>query len=74
MKKISPGVCTFEDLSEVLSRGSKNEFEIRRRMRLNHKHDLSDSILIDSDNVSLISKLTLRPQIHALRFIKKIVS
>ena len=40
-------------------------------MRPNHKHDLSCSFLIDSDNVSLITKLQLGPKIMGLRFKKK---
>ena len=62
---------TFNDLSEVLSRSFKTEFEIRNRLRLDYKNDKSDSLLIDSDNVSLITKLTLRPDIKALRFDEK---
>ena len=69
--KIPPGVYTFKDLSIVLSRGFKNGFQIRGRMRPNHEHDLSDSIIIDSDNVSLITKLKLGPRIMVLRFVKK---
>ena len=69
--KIPPGAYTFKDLSIVLSRGFIIEFEIRGRMRPNHKHDLSDSIIIDSDNVSLITKLRLGPHIMVLRFDKK---
>ena len=49
---------------------SKNELVIRK-LRPNHRHDKSDSILIDSDNVSLMTKLTLRPEINALRFDEK---
>ena len=56
--KISPAVYTFKDLSEVLSRSFKTEFEIRNRQRSDHKYDKSDSILIDGDNVSSITKLT----------------
>ena len=40
-------------------------------MRPNHKHDLSSSIIIDSDNVSLIANLRLGPQIMFFRFDKK---
>ena len=69
--KISRGVYTFEDLSEVLSRGFKKEFEFIGRIRPNHKYDRSDSIVIESDNVTLINKLNVNPQIHALRFDKK---
>ena len=69
--KIPPGAYTFKDLSIVLSRGFIIEYEIRGRMRPNPKHDLSDSIIIDSDNVSLINKLRLGPQIMVLRFDQK---
>ena len=47
------------------------EFETRRRIRPNHKDDLFDSIIIDSEIVSLIIKLRLGPQIMVLRFDKK---
>ena len=40
-------------------------------MQPNHKHDKSDSIIIDSDKVSLITKLRLGPQIMVSRFDKK---
>ena len=40
-------------------------------MRPNHKHDLYDSNIIGSDNVSLITKLRLGPQIMVLRYDKK---
>ena len=66
--KCPPGAYTFKDLSIVLSRGFNNEIEIRGRMRPNHKHDISDSIIIDSDNVSLITNWRLGPQIMVLRF------
>ena len=36
--KIPPGAYTFEDLSILLSRGFIIDFEIRRRMRPNHKN------------------------------------
>ena len=69
--KISPGAYKFKDLSEVLSRGFEDDFEITGRMRPNHEYDKSDSIIIDSGNVSLITKLKLSPRIHALSFDKK---
>ena len=47
--KTPPGAHTFNDLSSVPLKGFNNEFEIRGRMRPNHKHDLSDSLIIDSD-------------------------
>ena len=69
--KISPGVYTFKDPAEVLSRGFKNEFEIRGRRRTKHKTVRSDSYIIEIDNVPFITKLNVNPQIHALRFDKK---
>ena len=68
--KVPPGSFTSKDLSSVLSRGFNNEFDFRGQMRPNHKHDLFDSFIIDSDNVSLITKLKLGPQIMVLRFDK----
>ena len=69
--KAFPGVYTFKDLSEIVSRGLKKEFEIRERMRPNPKKVRSDSFIIESDNVTLIKKLNVNPevpQVHALRF------
>ena len=71
--KIPPAAHIFKDLSEVLSRGLKNEFEIRGRKRANHNYDSHDSFVIASDNVTFITKLDLRPDIKVLRFDKKIV-
>ena len=64
------GVYTFKDLSEVLSRGFKNEFEVRG-LQPYHKHDRSDSIVIEIDNITLIIKLILRYQINILMFDNK---
>ena len=72
--EIPLGNYTFEDLSEVISRGFINEFEIRGRIRPNHKYDRSDLIIIESDSVSLITTLSANPQIHGLRFDKKSVN
>ena len=69
--KIPPGVYTFKDLSLVPSRCFKNEFAIRGRMRPNFKYDSHDSIIIASDNVTLITKIDLRPDIKVLRFDRK---
>ena len=66
--KNSSGAYTFEKLAEVLSRGFRKEFEVRNGLGLDHRFDKSDSILIDGDNVSLITKMTLKPHINALRF------
>ena len=68
--KNSPGANSFRDLSEVVSKGFEIESEIRRGVRPNHKHVKSHSIIIDIDNISLITKLNLSPQIHVLRFNK----
>ena len=70
--KFSPGVHTFKDLAEVLSRGFKVEFEIRGRIRSNGKYDGFGSIIIESDNVTLITTLNVNPQLQALRFDKKL--
>ena len=69
--KISPGNCTFEDLSEVLSRSFRKLFEITDQIRPNHKYDKSGSINIDIDNMTLISKLVSRYEVYALRFDEK---
>ena len=55
---ISPGVYTFKDIAVVLSIGFRTGFEIVRRP--DHEYDTSDSFIIDSDDVSLITKLTLK--------------
>ena len=67
--KIPPGVYTLEDLSEVLSRGYKNQFELRK-LQLSQIHDKSDSVIIESDNVTLITTMILRYEIKVLRFDK----
>ena len=69
--KTSPDVYTFKDLSEVVSRGFKNEFEIRKRIRASLKKDESDSFIIESDNATLINKLNVYPEVHDLRFNRK---
>ena len=68
---MSLAAYTFEDRSEVLSRGFKNKLEIRGQTRPNHIYDKAGSIIIDSDNVSLITRLKLGPQVRVLRFDKK---
>ena len=55
-------------MSIVLSRDFNKEIENRGRMRPSHKHDLSGSFIVDSDNVSLITKLRLGPKVMLLRF------
>ena len=69
--KIPPGAYTFKDVSIVLSRGFENDFELRVRMQPSHKKDHHDSIHIESDNVTLITILDLKPIIKVLRFDKK---
>ena len=64
-----PGVYTFKDFAVVLSRSYRTRFEML--FRPDHKYDKSDSILNDSDGFSLITKLTLRPDITALKFNEK---
>ena len=66
--KLPPSVYTFKDLS----RNFKNEFEVRGGVQPKHKHVKSDSIIIDSDNVSLITKLRLGPQMNVLGFEKEL--
>ena len=68
--KISPGVNLIKDLTMVPSRSFRTEFQ-KVHLRPDQMHDKSDSILIDGDNISLITKLTLRPDITALRFDEK---
>ena len=50
----------------VLSRGFRTEFQ-NVLLRPDRVLDNSDLILIGSDDVSLISKLTLRPDVNDLR-------
>ena len=64
--KISPGVGLLKDITMVLSRGFRMEFQ-NVHLRQDRILDKSDSILIDSNDVSLITKLNLRPGITALR-------
>ena len=65
-----PGAYTFKDLSKTLSRGFKNHFELRK-LRPNHIHDKSDSIIIECDNVTLITTLNIKYEIKVLRFDEK---
>ena len=68
--KIPPGVYTFKKLSEVLSRGFKNDFEIGS-LQPNHIQDRSSLMIIESENLTLITKLILRYEIEVLRFDKR---
>ena len=68
--KVTSGAYTFEDISEVFSRGFEKKFELRN-FQPNHIHDKSDSTIIESDNVTLIFKLNSRYDIKVLRFYKK---
>ena len=65
-----PGAYTFKDFTMVLSIGFRTEFQ-NVHLRPDRILDKSGSILIDSDNITLITKLTLRPDITALRFDEK---
>ena len=67
--KFPPGAFTFNDLSDVPSRGFQNELELRI-LQPNLKHDKSDSIITENDNVTLITKLILRPDIKVMRIDK----
>ena len=70
--KIPPGEYTYKDLSEVLSRGFlKKKFGNIGRVQPNRKTYKTDSIIIDSDNVSLITRLRLGPWFKLLRYDKK---
>ena len=68
--EISPGVYKFKELAMVLSRGFRTKFR-KIHLRPDRILDKSDSILIDSDDVSLITKVTLKPDIIVLRFSQK---
>ena len=65
--KKSAGAYTSEDLTMVLSMGFRTEIQ-NVHSRPDGILDKSDSILIKTDNVSLITNLTLRPDINALMF------
>ena len=67
---MSPSFYTFEDLTMVPSRAFRTEFE-NLLLRPDRIPDKFASILIDSDDVSLITKLTLRLDNTALRFVEK---
>ena len=54
----------------VLSRDFRAEFQ-KVHLRPERTHDKSDSIFTDSDDISLTTNLTLRPDITALRFDEK---
>ena len=56
----------------VLSRGFRTEFQ-NVYLRPERIRDKFDSIVIDSDDVSLNTKLTLSPDITAFRFDEKSV-
>ena len=68
--RISPGIYTFTDLAELLSRGFKSDLEIGK-LRPNHIHDRSSSFIIEIDNITIITKLFLRYEIRVLRFVDK---
>ena len=58
--EISPGIYTFKDISEVLSRWFEKEFQIRGEIQPNTKYDKSDSIIIECDNNTMKTKLIVR--------------
>ena len=68
--KISPGFYTFTGLAEVLSRGFKLNFETGKLQPI-YIYDRPDSISIESDNVSLSTKLTVRYAVRVLKFDEK---
>ena len=68
--KIPPCVYTFKKLPEVSSRAFKNDFEIGS-LQPNHRQDRSSLIIIESGNITLITKLILRYEIKVLRFDKR---
>ena len=69
--EFSPGIYTFKDISEVLSRGFEKEFEIRGEIQPNAEYDKSDSIIIERDNNTMKTKLIVGFDIIALRFDEK---
>ena len=69
--KVIPGICTFEDLSELLSRGFKKEFEIGGKIQPNIKNDEPDSIIIECESNALRTELVVRHEIIALKFDEK---
>ena len=69
--KTSPGIYSIKDITEVLSRGFKNEFEIRGKMRPNVKYDKSDSNIIESDNNTMRTKLIVNYDTMTMRFDEK---
>ena len=69
--EISPGIYTFEDLCEVLSRAFGKEFEIRREIKPNTKNAKYDWIIIECDNNTMETKLIVRYEINAMRFDEK---
>ena len=69
--EISPGVYTIRDLSEVLSRGFKEEFEIRGEIQPKTKFDKSDSIIVNCDNKTMKTILIVRHENNAMRFYEK---
>ena len=69
--EISPGIYTFKDISEVLSRAFGKEIEIRGEIQPNTKYGKSDSIIIECDNNTMKTKLIVRYEINVLRFDEK---
>ena len=69
--EISPGIYTFKEISEVLSRGFEKEFEIRGEIQPNTEYDKSDSFIIERDINTMKTKLIVGSEINTLRFDEK---
>ena len=61
--KVSPGIYTSKDISELLSRGFKTEFENGEPIQPNKRYDETDSIIIECDSNTLRSILVARHEI-----------
>ena len=70
----SAGIHSFEDISEVLSRGFQNELETRGPIRPKVSYDKSDSNIIECDNITKRTKLIVKDDIPALMFDQKMFS
>ena len=67
----SPGNYSIRGISEILSSGFQIEFESRRRIRPSVQYDKFDSIFIESDNITMRTKLIVEGDILALTFNQK---
>ena len=61
-----PGIYTFKDISEVLSRVFEKDFEIRGEIQPNTEYDKADSIINECDNITMKTKLIVNYGINAL--------